>query len=174
MAKQRILTGVAELDKNLKQLAGPVANRIAKSTLRAGVKAVARAIKQEAPQGKTGLVKKSIGSRFETFGRAGIVTAKAGVGVGKQRAKKTSVNAPHAHLVALGTKPRYRKKIGGKYAGIRNPTRKQLRTESTPKNDFVKRGYQAGSAAMSQAMEAAAKKALAREAAKLAKNLGSK
>jgi hypothetical protein len=80
------------------------------------------AIKKAAPVGKTGMLKKSIGSRFQRASKGRPVVAKAGVNVGKKKKKEINTKrAPHAHLVALGTKARTRKRLGGKYAYITRP-----------------------------------------------------
>jgi hypothetical protein len=165
----RILTGVTELDNVLRQLQGPAANRIAKAALRAGIRAVAKGIYAAAPLGKTGRLRASIGSRLMTYGRQGMVNAKAGIDVGKTSATRMTYHAPHGHLVALGTKPRWRKRLGGKFAFMLSPTSKQLRTGEGPPNDFVRRGYAASYPAVLANMHLAAKKQMAKEAAKLAK-----
>jgi hypothetical protein len=168
MAKQRVLTGVPELDSAMQQLAIPIANRIGKAALRAGVKAVAKAQKAAAPVGKTGGVQASIGSRMDAYGRQGLINAKAGVGVGKTTKTRTAVDAPHAHLVAAGTKKRWRKRIGGKYAWIKNPTNRQLSTGAVTPQDFIRRGYAAASSTLQSDMLAAARKQMVKETAKLA------
>ena len=104
---RKIITGLPELEKTLKNLADKTADKIARSALRAGVVVVAKAEKAAAPVGKTGQLKASIGSRVGK-GRGGIFQAKAGVNVGKRTKAKQAKGpmAPHAHLAALGTQPR--------------------------------------------------------------------
>jgi HK97 gp10 family phage protein len=141
-----IVTGVKELDANLQTLAGPAATRISKSALRAGMRVLAKAQKAAAPRGPTGATAASIGSRLSGKpGESGrqAFKAKAGVNVGKRskagailgsarlsahgssgrrlsagarRARGAARAAPHAHLVALGSGPRY---TGGSGIGAR-------------------------------------------------------
>lgn len=49
--------------------------------------------------------------------------------------------APHAHLVEFGTKPRTRKRIGGKYSRIKDPTAEQLRTGAAPEQSFLRKAF---------------------------------
>ena len=120
MARQ-FITGDVELEKTLAKLADKAADRVARSAIGAGLTVMKGAIKKAAPVGKTGMLKKSIGSRFQRASHGKPVVAKAGVNVGKKKKKEINTKrAPHAHLVALGTKARTRKRLGGKYASTVN------------------------------------------------------
>lgn len=176
MARE-ILTGHAELERTLAHLADKTADRIARSALGAGVVVLKRAIKKAAPVGPTGSLKAAIGSRNEKTKHDGVHVAKAGTNVGKRSKRRKNrqsgvyetvkqKTAPHAHLVALGTKQRRRKRIGGEFASIRNPTSDQLSTGKMPSNDFVSRATTASTAAVGLAMQKAASKALDRLARK--------
>lgn len=170
---RKILTGDKELERTLKTLADKAADRVAKGTLGAGLTVIAREMKRDAPVGKTGHLKSEIGKRNERNKRKGLYEAKAGIGVGKRKKPKSQkgqtqriAGAPHGHLVGLGTKPRTRKKLGGRFAYIKNPTSQQLSTGTMPANPFVKRAYHAARSSAETAMQKRAAKALAREAAK--------
>ena len=172
MARQ-ILTGVAEIEKILSGLSDKAGDKIARSALGAGLGLVAKKIKKAAPVGKTKALRNSIGKRFEKRKRPQWFQAKAGVNVGKQ--KKTAegfdgrINAPHAHLVALGTSGRKRKRIGGRFSYIRKPTAAQLSTGTMPANPFLKQAYMSAKAEASERMKAKAKERLAKELAKAKK-----
>tara|TARA_R110000822_G_scaffold216828_1_gene351385 strand:- start:2843 stop:3358 length:516 start_codon:yes stop_codon:yes gene_type:complete len=165
-----ILTGVDEIEKTLRKLSDKTGDRVARSALGAGLGEVAKRIKKAAPVGKTKSLQKSIGKRYEKTKRIKYFQAKAGVNVGKQ--KKTAegfekkINAPHAHLVALGTKQRTRKRIGGKFSYIRKPSSKQLSTGTMPSNPFVRTAYNASKNAVMSRMIRKAEQRLNIELAK--------
>lgn len=163
-----ILTGDKEIEATLTKLADKAADRVARNALGAGLTVVAKAMKQAAPVGKTGSVKASIGKRNEKKKRSGVMEAKAGVNVGKKTKIKGKF-APHAHLVALGTKPRQRKRIGGRFSYLTNPTPQQLSTGTMPANSFVRMAYESSRSAARTAMTVAAKRSLGREVAKARK-----
>jgi HK97 gp10 family phage protein len=164
---RKILTGDKELEATLKQLSDRHADRIAKSALGAGLGKIQAAIRKVAPVGPTGNLKAGIGRRLEKGNRGGKFTAKTGINVGKRKAGKTTKGpAPHAHLVALGTKPRTRKVIGGKFGFITKPTDEQLSTGTMPSNPFVKQAYQSSRSAAFAAMRKLAAKVLAKAVAK--------
>ena len=144
---------------------------MARSTLGAGLTVINKAQRQAAPVGPTGNLKANIGKRNERNKRSGVFEAKTGIGVGKKSTKlrKGIVNAPHGHLVALGTKPRTRKTIGGKFSYLKNPTQQQLSTGTMPSNPFIKQAYESARGNAQSRMKKAAEKSLAREAAKAAK-----
>jgi HK97 gp10 family phage protein len=162
-----ILTGDKEIEKTLAKLADKAGDRVARNALGAGLTKVAKAMKQAAPVGKTGAVKASIGKRNEKS-RKGVFEAKAGVNVGKKTKIKGKF-APHAHLVALGTKRRQRKAIGGRFSYLKNPTPQQLSTGTMPANSFVRMAYESSRSAARTAMTIAAKRSLGRELAKARK-----
>lgn len=165
MATQ-IITGDDVIDANLAKLSTSIANKLAKYALRAALTVISRAERAAAPVGATGAVKKSIGTQLKKS-REGF-TAKAGINVGK-RTKQRGKYAPHAHLVALGTKARYRKTIGGRFAFIRNPKREQLSTGVMPSNPFIRQAYAQSRAAATAAMRNKTMTALQKEVAKLKK-----
>lgn len=150
--------------------------RVAKSTMGAGLAVLKRAEKKAAPKGATGQTRASIGSRVVVSRKAGFISAKTGIGVGKKKQTaetfSTRMNAPHAHLVALGTKPRYRKRLGGKFRYLKRPKRRQLSTGVMPANSFIQAAFNAARPAAAAAMERAAHKALEREMARAAKRQG--
>ena len=170
MARQ-IITGVPELEAVLSKLADKAADRVARSAIGGGLTIAAKRIKQAAPKGKTGAIRKSIKSRFKRAQGGRAPSAKIGINVGKQ--KKTAegfakrIKAPHSHLVALGTKPRKRKRIGGKFAFLREPTDQQLSTGAMPANPFLKQAFEAARPETMQRMRERAAKALAREVEKV-------
>lgn len=166
MARQ-FITGDVELEKTLAKLADKAADRVARSAIGAGLTVMKGAIKKAAPVGKTGMLKKSIGSRFQRASHGKPVVAKAGVNVGKKKKKEVNTKrAPHAHLVALGTKARTRKRLGGKYAYIQDPSPAQLSTGSVTANEFVKFAASSARGRMAAKMKERAAKTLAKEAAK--------
>ncbi len=106
---------------------------------------MAKAMRKAAPVGEKKMVKKSIGQKLKKNKKTGLHEARVGINVGKKRrpkddqlgvaagldAKKgnrSKYQSPHAHLVALGTKPRFHKK-SGKSVG------------SMPSNPFVRRAF---------------------------------
>lgn len=169
---RKILTGDKELERTLKRLEDKVADRVAKSALGSGLTVMAKAIKQSAPVGNTGALKASVGKRNLRNRRKNIHEAKVGINVGKvskkQKAEGTA-RAPHSHLVGLGTGPRTRKALGGKFAFIRNPTAQQLSAGSMPKNPFVKEAVRSAMGSVSVKMKSQAAKTLSREAARAAR-----
>lgn len=160
---RKFITGDEELESALKSLADKTADKIAKAAVGAGLNVLVKAMRKEAPVGATGAVKKSIGKRFERNKKTGIITAKAGVNVGKRTLKKIGREAPHSHLVILGTKRRQRQSIGGRFGFIRNPTAQQLSTGSGPENPFVRRATEGSTGSVRRAMHEKAKNALIRD-----------
>lgn len=168
---RKILTGDKELEATLRKLSDKAADRVARNTLGAGLTVINKAQRQAAPVGPTGNLKANIGKRNERNKRSGVFEAKTGVGVGKKSTKirKGIVNAPHGHLVALGSQSRTRKAIGGKFSYLKNPTQQQLSTGTMPSNPFIKQAYESARGTAESRMKKAAEKSLAREAAKAAK-----
>jgi hypothetical protein len=161
----------------LRHLADKSADKVARAALGGSLSVMARNIKKAAPKGATGNLRSSIGSRFEKGSRKNRerVRAIAGINVGKRTKKEkeagSRIRGPHAHLVALGTKARFRKKIGGEFASIKHPSKEQLSTGVMPSNRFVRNAAGQGRAAMLKASQKRAAKALEREAVKAAKRL---
>jgi HK97 gp10 family phage protein len=145
----KYLTGDERLHKKLRQLI-EAGDKSAGKAMRKGATKIAGAIRKEAPVGPSKTLKKSIGSKVKRSAKRGITDARAGIGVGKKKAK----TARHGHLVGLGTTLRRRKKLGGKFAGVDNPSDTQLSTGTMPSNDFVKRGFRKGAAAALHAIRA--------------------
>jgi len=162
--RRQYLTGDKELDAALEQLGTKVGNRIARASIRAGVAVLKREIKKRAK----GTVKDHIGSKVKVLKSSKKLVAKAGVNVGKA-GKIDTPGPPHAHLFAIGSKKRTRKRIGGRFAYLKRPTSAQLRTEAMPGNQFVDEAASASQGQVKTAMHAAARKSLEREAKKLAK-----
>lgn len=167
MARQYI-SGIKELEETLKTLSTKGADAVAKAALGGELYVLKRNIKKAAPVGPTGNLAASVHSRFERSRRTGHVTAKAGPNVGK-RTQRKRIHGPHAHLVALGTKPRTRKRIGGKFAYLRHANEGQRSTGTMPRNRFVRDAANRSAAEMHAAAVRRAEKALAREAVKAAK-----
>lgn len=151
MAAKGSVSGAKRLEKKLARLRDKESFKLAKKAVRKGVAAQASGIRKEAPVGKTGQLKAAIGSRLNKDKKKRLTTfGKAGANVGKRKerlakrskktGKKVNVQAPHAHLVALGTKQRKRKKIGGKFSYLNPPTSRQLRTGKMTPDAFVLRG----------------------------------
>ena len=153
-----ILTGDAELDKKLSRMATTDANKLAKYALRAGVNVIVKAMRNDAPVGTTRSVRRSIGSTLEKVSD-GNYEAKVGVNVGKKSAQGGRF-APHAHLVALGTQPRFRQSIGGKFAYVKRPKQSQLSTGVMPSNPFVRAAFLSSRSDAAEAMRAMAAKKL--------------
>lgn len=170
---QATLTGVKEIDSALRKLSSKEGDKVAKAAISGGLAELSKAIKKEAPKGETGLLRKSIGKRFEKANGKKLVTAKAGVNVGKQKKTAEGMNsrktAPHSHLVALGTAARTRKKIGGKFSYIQNPTATQLSTGTMPSNPFVRLGTGKAQSKILGKMTKNAAKAMERQAIKARK-----
>ena len=166
MTRQAI-TGVPELEAALKGLSDRTADKVSRSAISAGLTLMRREIRKAAPKGPTGNLKKSIGKKFLKGKRGRAILAKAGVNVGKRKkGDDGGPLAPHAHLVALGTEQRTRKRLGGKFAYIRRPTKAQLSTGVMPSNDFVSVGAMKAKAKLVPVMFKAAERALKREVAK--------
>jgi hypothetical protein len=161
MARQ-FITGDRELEKTLKTLADKAADQIARSAIGAGLTVMKGAIKKAAPVGNTGMLKKSIGSRFERAKKGRPVVAKAGINIGKRKKNRPHKVAigPHAHLIALGTDDRIRNRIGGKFAYLKNPTPRQRFTGRVTPNGFVKAATLSSTARVAAVMKKRAQKKL--------------
>lgn len=129
--------GIEQLRKKLGTLNAKLQKKITRKAIGKALTEEVKAIRAEAPKGKTGKLRKGIGKKLRI--KNGVVLAKAGVNVGKKRDKV----APHNHLVALGTADRYtgsrsrRTKTGRKSVATGN---KKAYRGKMPSNDFVKRG----------------------------------
>lgn len=113
------LIGDVELYNRLLDMPAKNQRRVLYPALRKGVRRMAHVIKQRTPRGKTGNLKKSVGSAVRTKGSKGVVVAKAGFDVGRKPlgGKGASVEnvsshvskrlGSHGHLLTLGTRKRY-------------------------------------------------------------------
>ncbi|MCC7423770.1 MAG: HK97 gp10 family phage protein, partial [Planctomycetaceae bacterium] len=132
------ITGDAQIDARLRHLSEKGAARAGRAAVNKGLKTIEKEIRSAAPEGETGGLKKAIGSRNKKRSRLNVAEAKTGIGVGKKKGE----SAPHSHLVALGTKSRKRKKIGGEFAEINPATDEQISTGTMPANPFVQQAFQ--------------------------------
>ncbi len=155
----------------LDDLARGGAARVANSMQAASTSAVVKAGRAAAPRGKTKETSQSVGKRVVQRNKAaGLIVSKIGINVGKHRkAEEVGVHEPHAHLVGMGSKPRFRKRIGGRFAYITRPTQDQLSTGTMPANDFIGQALATARPAMVAAMLNAGAKAMEREAIKAAR-----
>ena len=147
-------TGFRALDRGLKDLDARGVKALQRRAVNAGLRVVARAQKNAAPVGETGLLKRSIGSRFRKFGRGAgkVLTGKAGINVATAGARAKGRYAPHGHLVALGTRPRVTK--AGASRG------------RVGANDFIRGAAAAAGRSALAAAELAVRRALPAEVAK--------
>lgn len=152
MRKRVSWTGIDEIDDKLQTLEKKSGKSVARSAINAGLAVLSRSIKKEAPVGATKRLKKSIGKRFKKNRRKDLMEAKAGINV----AKKSARQAPHGHLVTLGTQHRQTNRKGG------GESRGKM-----PVNDFVKRGTENAKPQVMPAMVQKAEQALERELRKL-------
>lgn len=150
-----VITGDVEFRERLAMFPKTVQRRVVRSTLQSGLTVVARRIRQSTPV-KTGLLKKSVGTRIAST-KGNITTAKVGLDVGSRRLNIVGqggrFRAPHGHLVALGTGPRYtgqktRSRRGIRYI-VKTGGRRAYRGRM-PQNLFV---LQATRAAEQEAIE---------------------
>lgn len=150
-------SGIRQVDDRLLGFAVKDARKIQRSAVTAGLRVIAKAVKLEAPVGKTRRIKKAVGWRFKKFKRSGYLMAKVGSGVGKKKAQAKEVF--YAASVAQGTPPRFRRpnekfkrhqdpntgewkarrRKGARATDKDNPT---LATGKLGPNPFVRRGYQ--------------------------------
>lgn len=117
------LTGDAALDARLQALDVNTRKKYTRRAVGKGGTLLVRAIKRAAPVGKTRNLKKAIGRSLKKV-KEGNDKFFQGLRVGMNVGKKAARQAPHGHLVVLGTRKRMTKK--GKSTG------------RMPKNDFIK------------------------------------
>lgn len=154
---------------SLVELTNTGARRLAKSIQAAGASELTKVIRSHAPVGKTKATRKAVGRRRFIDSKAGFLSTKTGINVGHRPAAEVTPHEPHAHLVGMGTKPRFRRRLGGKFRLISRPTSRQLSTGTMPANDFVSRAVQIARPGILARMAAAGKKALEREALRAAR-----
>lgn len=145
MSARIYMTGDKQVERMLRNMQTKDADRISKRCIRAQLNEGVKEVRKGAPRGETKALAKSVGARLERKRKTHEVVGKFGINVGKRSKKAVASRgkthrAPHGHLVALGTKLRTRKRIGGKFAGITNPTAQQLRTGRMNPNKFVSEG----------------------------------
>ena len=167
--------GVEQLNARLAVLNSRGAVRASGKAIRAGLRVFQRAQQAAAPV-KTGRLKRSIGTRFRRQGRGSqrnIMRAVAGLNVGKKGDKRS----PHAHLVALGTQPRWsgvkvgrrRLKGGGSVVDESRDrlTGKPLNYRGVmPANPFVRMSSMAAEPQAEQAVRTTLQRAITAEVAK--------
>lgn len=168
---RRFVTGDKQIEAMLRGLADKSADKVARAALQGGTSLAAKKIRAAAPKGKTGLLRKSIRGVVKRAKKGRPQVAKVGVNVGAKREPKTAQakrkRAPHSHLVLLGTQARKRRRIGGRYAVIRNPSEAQLRTGRMPANPFLRRTFEASQPDIRKQMKTRAQRALTREVQRL-------
>lgn len=170
------ITGIAELDRKFSELPRKAQTKCLRPALNAALTIEVKAMKAAAPVGPTGLLQKTIGKRLK-IKRDGTVVAKAGINVGKRskvskalKAAGISVKsvgrsefmrlhnqasiaagllAPHSHLVALGTQPRFTR--SGAYRGV------------MPPNPFIRRAAASANSAAQSKIEDVVRKNLEKE-----------
>jgi hypothetical protein len=121
----RIVTGIREVDQKLDKLARSEANKIARKSVNAGLSSLAKSLRSAianysniSPEMKKAL-RKTVGKRFITGGRAARfgVAAKVGLGVGKGYSgtkerkrfgrRGVGISGNNVHWAARGTDERY-------------------------------------------------------------------
>jgi len=126
------MKGGRELQATLRRIGRTGARRILRSMVSAGLQVLVNAMKAEAP----GRIKDEIGSSAQETA-VGQVRGKAGIGVGRGH-RPNGIG----HLFAAGTKERFRKRLGGRYRNLRNPTAAQRSTGVGPPHAIVRRATQ--------------------------------
>lgn len=117
------LTGDRQLDARMSLLDKRTRKKYTRRAVGKGGTILVRALKRAAPVGKTRNLKKAIGRSMKKV-KQGADKFFQGLRVGMNVGKKITRQAPHGHLVVLGT--RKRKTKSGKSTG------------RMPKNDFIK------------------------------------
>jgi len=167
----RIILGIPELDARLDGLKLAVANRVARSALSKGVRVAVKKIKAEVPSTQKHL-RKAIGGYVKKQKRGankGIVEAKAGAAVGKNKAAQASdavaanaarngkggagISAANIHWYIMGTQERTVKKTG-------------QRVGRMPANPIVQRAMATGKGPVLAAVKDGVMDGIEREAAK--------
>lgn len=131
--------GDVETRNRLRELPVRAQRNVVRRSLSAGATVMVRAIRRAAPRGPTGNLKRSIGKSIKVKGGK-ITVAKVGIDVGKKRLFRV-VNAgrsrfgrqgAHGHLVALGSKRRFKKSGQSTGKMPRNPFVRQAAAASEP------------------------------------------
>jgi HK97 gp10 family phage protein len=169
--------GVEQLSAKLAVLDSKGAVRASGKAIRAGLRVYQKAQQAAAPV-KTGRLKKSINIRFRRRGKGSernVIRAIAGLNVARKGGN--ALRAPHAHLVALGTQPRWagvrygrRRLKGGKSVADESRDRltgKPLNYRGVmPANPFVRQASMAAEPAAEEATRATLKREISAEIAK--------
>jgi hypothetical protein len=197
------LLGHEQLEANLKRLPEKCQKTVVRGALSAAARVLAQYQRRVAPVGPTGTLKGAIGSRV--MARRGQMIAKAGINVGRKgwqglqvvnvgnawksgakkrrrgalRAAKALTAAPHAHLVGLGTKPRFTRGSGPQTGWEQVGTKMRAKRAGAgafrgtmPRNDFIHRAFAAGQGPALFAMRERIAKGVGREWSKLQKKIG--
>lgn len=152
------IEGYSELRARLKQFDDKVGRKIARTTLGVGLRVAQRAMQSVVPKD----VKPSIGTRNGRTSKARY-EAKVGVNVGRRfGSTKFKRWAP---AIVLGSRFRTRKRLGGRFAYIKNPTQAQLSTGQIAPHPIMG-AFAAASGKINSAMNKAFDKAVAKEVAK--------
>lgn len=169
-----VITGIPVLDRKFKYIAVKVARKACRSALGKGMTIVAREERRRVPRATTpghsnDKIKTSIRGRQNRQRSTGIVTAKAGIDVGKKRLKSKKARGTIGHLLATGTFPRFRKKARGLFRSMRG-TRKgrkvSMATGFVKPNDFIGEAYSASKSQAMAVMIKTADQVIQRESAK--------
>lgn len=122
-AKERVVTGLDDIDKLLKKFERVHANAIAVAAIRGGAKRAAKSMKASIPSAEK-RIRKAIGYRVVRGNSKRFTSAKAGASVGSSKAKFRSIeqdrddkpgvgiSAANIHWWILGTIPRVQKTTG--------------------------------------------------------------
>lgn len=125
---------------HLRTMGPKIERKVVRKALSKAGTVVARAVRKLVPKGKGQTsdgrqrqhLKQVIKKSLVRANRRGFASIRIG-----PEAKK----APHAHLVEFGTKERQRKRLGGYYRNVQNPTADQLRTGRAPEQSFLRKGF---------------------------------
>ena len=176
----RLLTGDKEIDAALAKIGEPArANRIARAGLTKAVRVILKAVKAEVPS-KHKSVKKALGGRIKKNKRKGVVEAKVGAGVGKQKEQKSDrsgkegvgIGFRNVHWYVMGTKERrpYKKKVMKTAPTAAFPDGRFMgkRVGPMPAHPIVKDGYAKSKESAMHALREGCKNALLQEVHKAA------
>ncbi|WP_437193568.1 HK97 gp10 family phage protein [Planctomicrobium sp. SH527] len=132
------MMGMDEFEQAMTELATEFPKQVGPSAVGAGLDVFVKKMRQAAPQGKTGRLRRSPGKTVTR--RSGGSAGKAGFDVG-QKSETKDVRGPHAHLYYLGTEERFRtgskgnaaKGIGGRYRSVEMRIRRGIYTPEVAK-----------------------------------------
>lgn len=184
-SQQSRVTGIAEVDRHLRELSARAAKRIVRSSTQAGLDVVEMALFREiaAAPNLSDPMKQSLqlllGKRFVKVRKRDEMQAKAGFAVGKARkvipfrsakAGGVGISGQNVHWVAAGTKDRYvkRYRLPGGGGQLRRYRRPRYVGRMTPPRIVLKAIRKSGDASLA-AMRESAFAAIDREIARLRK-----